>query len=129
VDRIILGESAEPIYKESLEKYGPEKMMAGMQVKFYDEAPDLCEKLRSHGFKDILLKDKNAEGTLFQPNFDLMEKCVYFSDATVFASGGVSRMDHPELLKRAGAKGVIIARAFYEHQLDLRELIRRYEGV
>ena len=80
------------------------------------------------GFEDILLKDLNAEGTLFQPNFDLMEKCAYFSKKNIYASGGIATEQHLELLKRAGVKGVLIGRALYEHQLDLVKLLTRYQG-
>ncbi len=122
-DKIVLGQSAKPIFEEAIRTHGPKKLIAGLQVKHYDEAPDLCEALGKFGFTDIMMKDLNAEGTLFQPNFDLMEKCVYFSDANVFASGGVSKKTHLELLKRADVSGVIIARALYENQLNLEDLI------
>ncbi len=128
VNRVVLGQSAKAIYSEALEQYGSDKILAGLQVKHYDDAPDICENLAQTGFQDILLKDLNAEGTLFHPNFDLMEKCVYFSNKNVYASGGVSKERHLALLKKAGVKGVIIGRALYEHQLDLGSMIRQYQG-
>lgn len=128
INRVVLGQSAKIIYSEAVEKYGSDKILAGLQVRHDDEAPDICEKLAETGFQDILLKDLNAEGTLFHPNFDLMEKCNYFSKINVYASGGVSKERHLALLKKAGVKGVIIGRALYEHQLDLGSMIRRYQG-
>lgn len=127
VNRVVLGQSAKPIHKEALEHYGPQKLIAGLKVHHYDQAPDLCEALGALGFEDILLKDLNAEGTMFHPNFDLMEKCVYFSQKNVYASGGVATEQHLELLKRAGVKGVLIGRALYEHQLDLGSLLDHYQ--
>lgn len=123
---VVLGQSAKEIYADALKEYGEEKIIAGVQVNHYEGAPDLCEKLGGFGFEKIIMKDLNAEGTLFQPNFDLMEKCVYFSGSKIFASGGVGKERHLHLLAEAGVSGVIIARALYENQLDLGELIRNF---
>lgn len=126
-DKVVLGQSAKAIHNQALEKYGSDKIVAGLKVKHYDDAPDICEALGGSGFKTIVLKDMNAEGTLFQPNFDLMEKCVYFSNLEVFASGGVADEQHMELLKRAGVTGVVMARALYENVLNLETLVKNYE--
>ncbi|MFA5792375.1 MAG: HisA/HisF-related TIM barrel protein [Candidatus Gracilibacteria bacterium] len=116
-NRIVLGHSAENIFKDALAEFG-EKIIPGIQAYFYDDVPALCEKYVAMGFKDILVKDMNAEGTLFNPNYDLMEKCVYFSGANIYASGGVSDEYHLTLLKKAGVKGAVIGRAFYENILS-----------
>lgn len=122
-DKIVLGQSAEPIFTEALETFGPEKIIAGMRVKHYDAAPDFCETLGKFGFTQILVHDLNAEGTLFHPNFDLMEKCAYFSGVDVYASGGVSEERHIPLLAKAGVKAVVVGRALYENHLSLERLI------
>ena len=127
VSRVVLGASAQLIYKEALELHGSEKIFVGLQSFHYDDAPDFCEKMSGHGFKHIVIKDMNAQGTLFQPNFDVIEKCHYFSQAKVYASGGIAKTQHIDLLKQAGASGVILARALYEGQLSLKALIHRYE--
>lgn len=125
-DRIVLGHSAEPIYKEALQRFGSERLIVGMKVQHRDEGPDLCEALADSGFTEIVVKDVNAEGTLFIPSFDLFEKCVYFSQLDVYSSGGVSEFRHLELLQESGVKGAIISRAFLEHQLSLTEALRRF---
>lgn len=126
-DRVVLGQGAEPIFAAALEKFGADKLLAGLQVFHYDDAPADCERYVKMGFKDIVVKDMNAEGTLFHPNFDLIEKCIYFSGAHVFASGGISEEYHVKLLQDAGATGVLIGRALYEHRLQLAELKARFE--
>ncbi len=128
-DRIVLGQGAEPIFEAALAKHGPEKLIAGIQAFHYTLVPDLSVKRVEQGFQDIFVKDMNAEGTLFQPNFDLMEKCVYFSKANIYASGGISKEQDIRLLGHAGVKGVVIGRALYEHQLNLASLVRHFESA
>lgn len=126
-DRVVLGQAAEEIFAPALERFGSKKLLAGLQVFHYDEAPTDCERFVKMGFEDLVVKDMNAEGTLFHPNFDLMEKCRYFSGGNIFASGGISEERHLKLLQETGAKGAIIGRALFEHQLDLAELRLHFE--
>ncbi len=126
-DRVVLGQGAEAIFPAALEKFSPDKLLAGLQVSHYDEAPAVCERYVKMGFKDIVVKDMNAEGTLFHPNFDLIEKCRYFSGAHIYASGGISEEHHVKLLQDAGAAGVLIGRAFFERRLNLAGLKARFE--
>lgn len=121
-NRIVLGQSARAIYSEAIKKFGPEKLIAGVKVKLSEQGSDECEYLAGTGFTDVLVKDINAEGTLFMPSFDIFEKCVYFSGMAVYASGGLSEFRHIELLKGIGVKGAVIGRAFYENKLNFVEL-------
>ena len=107
--------------------YGSKRLIAGIRAFSNEGIPELCENRVALGFSEIIVKDMNADGTLFHPNFDLMEKCVYFSKAEVFASGGIGEENDLTLLKQAGVTGVIIARALYEQNLNLSELIHRFE--
>lgn len=123
---IVLGRSAKDIHEAAIAEFGADKLIAGLQVKNMDDASDFCEAFGAVGFKKILVKDLNAEGTLFHPNFDLMEKCVYFSDLEVYASGGIAEEDHIKLLQRVDVSGVVIGRALYEHQLSLSSLMQTF---
>lgn len=125
-NRIILGHSAESIFESALAQFGPEKLIAGIKVKHHDEGAELCEQLAETTFTDILIKDVNAEGTLFHPSFDLFEKCVYFSGKNVYSSGGIAEEMHLEWLQKIGVKGVSVARAFYENKLSLSRLLDRF---
>jgi len=125
--RVVLGQSAEGIFVEALKLYGTERLIAGIQAFSNEEIPELCEKRVALGFRDIIVKDMNADGTLFHPNFDLMEKCVYFSKANIFASGGIGEENDLHLLNQTGVKGAIIARALYEQRLSLPPLLHHFE--
>lgn len=129
VNRVVLGQNAEPIFGEALSAYGPQKVLAGIQAFHYDEVPGLCERLKGIGFTDIVVKDMNAEGTLFHPNFDLMEKARYFSEANIFASGGVAQARDIHLLAQANVTGVIIGRALYENELNVKALIQEFSNA
>ncbi len=128
IDRVVLGEKAEPIFAEALAKFGPTKLIAGIQAFHNEGIPELCEARKTLGFTDIIVKDMNSEGALFHPNFDLMEKAKYFSGANIFASGGVSETNDIHLLAQAQVAGVIIGRALYENALNLESLIQNFEG-
>ncbi|MFT7184133.1 MAG: phosphoribosylformimino-5-aminoimidazole carboxamide ribotide isomerase [Oceanicoccus sp.] len=120
--RIVLGQSSKDIYKEALEEFGAEKLIAGVKVKHSEQGADECEILSGTGFTDVLVKDLNAEGTLFMPSFDIFEKCVYFSGMNVYASGGLSEDRHIKILQSLGVKGAVIGRAFYENHISLEHL-------
>ncbi len=128
-DRVVLGRSAEPIYQEALEEFGPRKLIVGIQVMLQEKITERLEELSNYSFETLLVKDLNAEGTLFQPSFDLMEKAVYFSEKEVYASGGISSDQDLPLLAQAGVKGVLIVRALYENQLSLADLLVRYQNA
>ncbi len=126
-DVVILGTSAEKIHVEALQKFGPEKIFAGVKFRNDPEAPEKCTALVEKGFTQIIVKDMEADGALFHPNFDQVEKAAYFSKAKIYSSGGISEIQDLEIMKVAKVEGVIIARALYENRLNLSELIRRFE--
>lgn len=126
--KIILGEGAAEIYSQALEKYGSEKLIAGIKFRNDPDAPDKCAELSAIGFTDIIVKDLEADGTLYHPNFDQIEKCALFSKARIYSSGGVAQYDHINYLKQANASGAVIGRALYENALDLKQLIERFES-
>lgn len=123
VDRVVLGQSAQPIHQAALAEHGADRVMVGLKLRLADEITEHCEALSQTGFTDIIVKDLNAEGTLFQPNFDIMEKCVYFSSLKVYASGGISQAQHLQLLEESGVTGALIGRALYENELSLSNLL------
>lgn len=126
--RVILGEGAAEIYAQALEKFGADKVIAGIKFRNDPDAPDKCAELSRIGFSDIIVKDLEADGTLYHPNFDQIEKCVLFSKAKIYSSGGVAQYDHINYLKQANASGAIVGRALYENALDLKQLIDRSES-
>ncbi len=135
--RVILGVSSIYILKDALAKYGSDKIIMG--IKSHDdivdtdltiegktpEVTDLAVKFADAGVKTIIYKDMSTEGSLYHPNFDMVEKIIYALEgkADVYCSGGISDEYHIKLLVDTGAKGAIIGRALMENALDLGKLI------
>jgi phosphoribosylformimino-5-aminoimidazole carboxamide ribotide isomerase len=75
------------------------------------------------GLKYLKVTDKNRNGLLEGPNFELYERLKKrFPDAIIAASGGVRSVEDIQRLKDIGLGGVIIGRAFNEGILKLSDL-------
>ena len=137
IDKVVLGVSAEEIYAKSIQVYGPEKIIVGVQAKgdevktdqklnFPLRVIDFAEKLSSYGVTQILYKDIFKEGTQVNPNYDEVDRLLNMTTLKVYASGGISKIKHLQLLEKIGVYGAIIGKAFYEHELSLRECLREF---
>ena len=90
---------------------------------------DFAEKLIPLGVKEIVYKDERSEGTLIHPNYDEMDRLFLITgnDLKIYASGGISEIKHLLLLKKIGASGAIIGKAFYEKKLSIKEALAAVE--
>lgn len=137
INRIVLGVAAEPIYKEAILTYGDEKIIVGIKAKgdkvltsvkrpFPLRVIDFAEKLHEYGVKYVLFKDMFKESTQVGPNYDEVDRMLQMTSLKVYASGGIGKKKHLETLKNIGTEGAVIGKAFYEHELDLEELLTLY---
>ncbi len=137
IDRIVLGVSAEPIYKEAIETYGADKIIIGIKAKgdevltsvkrpFPLRVIDFAEKLTAYGVKFVLFKDMFKESTQVGPNYDEVDRMLRMTPLKVYTSGGIGKKKHLDTLKSIGTEGAIIGKAFYDHELDLKELLSLY---
>lgn len=138
-DQVVLGVSAEPIYKQIIEKYGPEKIIAGIksrgnevqtevETKFPIRVIDFAEKLPGFGIKKVMFKDILKESTQIGPNYDEPDRIIRMLSLEVYVSGGVSRYKHLELLKKIGVRAAVVGKALYENKIRLRENISKLEN-
>ena len=77
--------------------------------------------------KCINYTDISKDGTLEGPNIRSLEKLLKAVKIDVVASGGISNIDDVKRLKgleKDGLCGMIIGKALYENQLDLKEAIK-----
>lgn len=91
-------------------------------------ALDLIAQLSEFGVRRIFYTDIASDGMLRGPNFPVMNEVVehaagFTPPMAVIASGGVSSVDHIRRLKLIGVEAVIIGKALYTGDLDLRAAI------
>jgi phosphoribosylformimino-5-aminoimidazole carboxamide ribotide isomerase len=134
--KVVLRPFAFSLIREAVKTYGPEKVIAEIQSKgsgvigdgkTSDGEPidvvDFAEKLVPLGIKEIVFKDERSEGTLMQPNYDEVDRLFLITgnDLKIYVSGGISDPKHLRLLKKIGAAGAIIGKAFFERTISIAE--------
>lgn len=142
VSRVIIGTKAveNPNFiKEAVDKFGADKIVAGVDAKdglvaihgwekvSNIKAVDLCMEMKKLGIKTIIYTDISKDGMLSGPN---VYQTKLLSDQTgldIIASGGVSGLKDLELVDEAGIHGTIIGKALYEKKIDLRQAVAMFE--
>jgi phosphoribosylformimino-5-aminoimidazole carboxamide ribotide isomerase len=90
-------------------------------------ATDLAERMAKLGASAIIYTDIQRDGTLAGPNIPALRDLATAINIPVIASGGVSKVsDLVSLLalEPLGVKGVIVGKALYTGDVDLKEAIR-----
>ncbi|HOM02368.1 MAG TPA: 1-(5-phosphoribosyl)-5-[(5-phosphoribosylamino)methylideneamino]imidazole-4-carboxamide isomerase [Acetivibrio sp.] len=82
-----------------------------------------AKKMEELGAKTIIYTDISRDGMLAGPNLKAMEEMVKAVNIEVIASGGVSNINDIKNLKEVGVSGVIVGKALYTGDLDLKEAI------
>lgn len=133
VNRIILGTAAvsnPDFVKEMIAKYGPERIVAGVDVRdgkvqadgwLSDSGVDYLTfigQLSQAGVKYVVATDIAKDGTLTSPNWPMYEQ---IKGVNVIVSGGVSA--EADIQKAGRYYGVIIGKAYYERKIDLKKLL------
>jgi len=75
------------------------------------------------GVRRFIYTDIKRDGTLTEPNFDMLGKLIAEVDVPIIVSGGICKLEHLQRLKELGAEGAIIGRALYTGDIDLKEAI------
>lgn len=133
INRIILGTIAVQdiaFVKACIEKYTPERIMVGVDVKnghvatggwLEDSGVDcfaFIETLKAAGVRYIVVTDIVKDGTLTAPNWSLYKQ---IKDINLIVSGGVA--SEADLQNAAPYYGVIIGKAYYEGKVDLAKCL------
>ena len=145
IDRVILGTAAikDPLFLEESCRAWPGKIIVGIDAtdgmvcvqgwteKTAMSVVDLVKKIEHLPLAAIVFTDIKRDGMLTGPNIESTALLARSTHIPVIASGGVSRIEDIEALltvEQSGVSGVIIGRALYTGNLDLRECIRIAEG-
>jgi phosphoribosylformimino-5-aminoimidazole carboxamide ribotide isomerase len=145
IDRVILGTAAikDPLFLEESCRAWPGRIIVGIDAtdgmvcvqgwteKTAMSVVDLVKKIEHLPLAAIVFTDIKRDGMLTGPNIESTAQLARSTHIPVIASGGVSRIEDIEALltaEQSGVSGVIIGRALYTGNLDLRECIRIAEG-
>lgn len=82
-----------------------------------------AKKMEEIGAKTIIYTDISRDGMLAGPNLKAMEEMAQAVNMEVIASGGVSTLQDIRNLKEIGVQGVIIGKALYTGDINLKEAI------
>lgn len=138
LERVILGTSAvknPDLVKQAIKIY-KEKIVIGIDAKdgmvAIDgwentsdfTAIDFANKMVELGAKTIIYTDIARDGMLTGPNLAAMKEMAEAVDAEIIASGGVSKLQDIKDLKETGVAGVIVGKALYTEDVDLKEAIK-----
>ncbi|MCS6960022.1 MAG: 1-(5-phosphoribosyl)-5-[(5-phosphoribosylamino)methylideneamino]imidazole-4-carboxamide isomerase [Pseudanabaenaceae cyanobacterium SKYGB_i_bin29] len=97
-------------------------------------ATELAPRLATLGIAGIVYTDIQRDGTLQGPNLEQLRQLAMAVDVPIIASGGISTVQdllNLLTLEPLGVTGVIIGKALYTGNLDLKTAIRavRYQDV
>lgn len=137
IERVILGTSAvrdQELVKQAIRSFGKSLAVAidardglvaieGWAKTSEFTAIGFAKKMEEIGASTIIYTDISRDGMLNGPNLKAMEEMVKAVDIDVIASGGVTNLQDIKDLKNIGISGVIVGKALYTGDIDLREAI------
>jgi phosphoribosylformimino-5-aminoimidazole carboxamide ribotide isomerase len=95
----------------------------GWQKSTVVEVLQLSREMADAGVRRFIYTDIRKDGTLTEPNFDMIERLLAEANVPVIVAGGISRLEHLRRLKELGLEGAIIGKALYTGDIDLGEAI------
>lgn len=138
VGSIILSDPA--TFHAWVRKFGREKFLPGVDSRAGFAASngwaestgrpviEVLSELASGGFDQAFVTDVDSDGMMQGPAVEFYRLLIdTLDDLRIIASGGVRSVSDIEALEAAGCSGVIIGKAFYEGEIDLKE-VSKYVG-
>jgi phosphoribosylformimino-5-aminoimidazole carboxamide ribotide isomerase len=139
VARVIIGTAAleRPAWLEQLCARYPQRIVLGLDARDGQVATagwlnvsavralDLARQVSAWPLAAIVYTDIRRDGMLQGPNVPALAEMAQAVSTPVIASGGVTTLADYEQLCQLPLGGVIIGRALYEGQFDLRAALRR----
>lgn len=135
---VILGSVAvkQPeLFMQWLEKYGPEQIILGADVKdnkiaingwkeeSQQELMPFLKQYIEQGVRKVLCTDIQCDGMLTGPSIELYKSIMKeYPELHLIASGGVSCIEDIQKLDDAGIPAVVFGKALYEGRISLKKL-------
>jgi phosphoribosylformimino-5-aminoimidazole carboxamide ribotide isomerase len=137
VSRIILGTVAienKELVKKLCQQFGDAIVVSldardgkiaihGWQKDTVVEVLQLSREMINVGVRRFIYTDIKRDGTLTEPNFDMINRLLAKVSVPVIAAGGISKLEHLNRLKELGVEGAIIGKSLYTGDIDLGEAI------
>jgi phosphoribosylformimino-5-aminoimidazole carboxamide ribotide isomerase len=95
----------------------------GWQKNTVFEVLSLSREMVDAGVRRFIYTDIKRDGTLTEPNFDMINRLLTEATAPVIVAGGISRLEHLQRLQGLGVEGAIIGKALYTGDINLVEAI------
>jgi len=140
VSRIILGTAAienRELVKKLCQQFGEAIVVSldardgkiaihGWQKNTVVEALELSREMVDAGASRLIYTDIKRDGTLTEPNFDMISRLLTEAKVPLIVAGGISREEHLRKLKQLGVEGAIIGKALYTGDIDLGEALIKF---
>lgn len=138
VTRVVLGTvviEQPQILLQALERFGPEQVAAGLDAQegrlktrgWVESTPLLAieqaVRLQEAGLRWLIFTDIARDGLETGVNLEATRALAQAAGLQVIASGGVKSEEEVRLCRQAGLAGVILGRALYEGNIDLKALL------
>ena len=98
----------------------------GWQKNTVFEVLQLSREMVDAGARRLIYTDIKRDGTLTEPNFDMINKLLAEVNIPVIVAGGISSEEHLRRLKQLGAAGAVIGKALYTGDIDLGEAVIKF---
>jgi len=140
VARVIIGTAAvenPELVRHAIARFGPERIGGGIDARdgrvrvrgwLEDTGVDalaLAGQLRESGVTTVVFTDIGRDGIGAGVNVEATTALAQATRLHVIASGGVAAAEDVRRVRAAGLAGVIVGRALYEGQVELREILDR----
>ncbi|MHC4981827.1 MAG: 1-(5-phosphoribosyl)-5-[(5-phosphoribosylamino)methylideneamino]imidazole-4-carboxamide isomerase [Planctomycetota bacterium] len=96
----------------------------GWTKQLEELAVDFAGRVSGSRLGAVIYTDIARDGMLTGPNLEATAEVIAATDVPVIASGGMASLDDIGRCKDIGCGGVILGRAYYEGQIDLREALK-----
>jgi len=137
VERVILSTAAveDPqLIREACQKHGESVIISidaheghiatrGWRMETGLEAVGFATSILQLGVKRLIYTDIGRDGTLTEPNFTAIAELAEAVRLPLIAAGGVSSLTHLKILKLLGIEGVIIGKALYSGDINLKQAL------
>jgi len=137
VDRVVLGTAAveDPkLVEEACRRFSQSIIVAidvkegylathGWRQETELKAVEFVRSMVKLGVRRFIYTDISRDGTLTEPNFSGIFELVDAVRFPVIASGGISSLIHLKVLKQLGVEGVIVGKALYTGDINLKQAL------